>query len=616
MSGEREPFERAFPRIAARIRAKLVTRHVLLAAGVALALGSLALVTAARAVGRRASWPLVGVVALAGGAGVGLVRGRKRAWSNQDVALYLDRKLGADEAIVTAFELPTSTAKEHAEDALARAPRAALDVPFLVRTHAIVPAAVLAFVLAARVEARVVAAPPALPGDERLTLAHVAGLERVEKLAMLPGRDEAQRERLAAIAKDAKRLREDLAKGLEKREAQDRAARLGEAIHNERISLGAGEERKGLESAIARLEREAATREAARALGDHDLESMDRELERRANARESEDRERAKRALEEAERAAKESGASGVGKALADQKKQLERRAKRADTLRELARAMGNDPSVSKQLDALDSNPSDANAEALAGALADALGKLSPEERSAIAKKLRDGKGAKGRQLSPEELDKLAERAASPEGAKELERMLRDLANQDDETDESRRDDALNDAEQGADDAERDLSGESPGGAAKSGDAGAGSSGGSGSGQTPGAAAGLGRGRGGGSGSGSGSGTGAGAGAGSGQAGNGSGGAGGGHDTGTGDHRGATPEVAGGTLKSRARGPMNRAELMPGTTTTWKPGQAGGTADVLGTGAVGRAGPAEVEGAERSDVPQEYREQVHKYFRP
>ena len=61
---------------------------------------------------------------------------------------------------------------------------------------------------------------------------------------------------------------------------------------------------------------------------------------------------------------------------------------------------------------------------------------------------------------------------------------------------------------------------------------------------------------------------------------------------------------------------MNRAELMPGTTTTWKPGQAGGTADVLGTGAVGRAGQAEVEGAERSDVPQEYREQVHKYFRP
>jgi hypothetical protein len=589
---------------------------MLLGTGIALVLASLTLVGAARAGGRKVPWAGMAIIALSGGVAAGLVRARRRAWSSLDIALYLDRKLGADEAIVTAFELPDSSARGHAEEALARAPREALDVPVLVRHHAVLPFAVLAFALAARVDVPVVALPPSTPGGDLVTLGHVGGLERIEKLATVSGRDEAQRQRLAAIAKDAKRLREDLAKGLERREAQDRASRLGEAIRNERLSLGAGEERKGLESAIARLEQEAATRDAARALADHDLESMDRDLERRANSREREDRDRAKRALEDAERAAKESGANGVAKALADQKKQLDRRAKRADTLRELARAMGNDPAVSKKLDAFDSNPSDATAEALAGALADALGKLTAEERSALAEKLRDGKRAKGRALSPEELGKLAERAASPEGAKELERTLREQANQDEETDESRREDALNDAEQGSEDAEQDLSGESSGRSASGGDAGpgAGAGAGSGSGSTPGVAAGRGRGRG--AGSGSGSGSGAGAGAGSGQSGTGSGGAGGGHDTGTGDHHGSTPQVTGGTLKSRARGPMNRAELMPGTTTTWKPGQAGGTADVLGTGAVGRAGQAEVEGAERSDVPQEYREQVHKYFRP
>jgi hypothetical protein len=89
------------------------------------------------------------------------------------------------------------------------------------------------------------------------------------------------------------------------------------------------------------------------------------------------------------------------------------------------------------------------------------------------------------------------------------------------------------------------------------------------------------------------------------------------HDTGTGPHDGKTePVAAAGTLKSRAHGSMNKAPGMPGTSTGFTPGKTGGTANVQGTGALGTAGPSEVDGVDHSDVPEEYREQVRQYFQP
>jgi hypothetical protein len=55
---------------------------------------------------------------------------------------------------------------------------------------------------------------------------------------------------------------------------------------------------------------------------------------------------------------------------------------------------------------------------------------------------------------------------------------------------------------------------------------------------------------------------------------------------------------------------------MPGTTTGWTAGKSGGTANDLGTGALGSVGPSEMDGVERSEVPAEYREQVRQYFQP
>jgi len=69
-------------------------------------------------------------------------------------------------------------------------------------------------------------------------------------------------------------------------------------------------------------------------------------------------------------------------------------------------------------------------------------------------------------------------------------------------------------------------------------------------------------------------------------------------------------------LKSRARAPTNQAPGMPGTTRGWTPGRSGGTANVQGTGALGAAGPGEVNGVDHSDVPEEYRAQVRQYFQP
>jgi hypothetical protein len=95
-----------------------------------------------------------------------------------------------------------------------------------------------------------------------------------------------------------------------------------------------------------------------------------------------------------------------------------------------------------------------------------------------------------------------------------------------------------------------------------------------------------------------------------------SGGSGGGHDTGSGDHSGHTDAIDGDSMRSRANAKMNKGSAMPGTSTGLSAGQAGGTANTQGTGALQSVGPGEVHGVDNSDVPEEYREQVRQYFQP
>jgi hypothetical protein len=45
-------------------------------------------------------------------------------------------------------------------------------------------------------------------------------------------------------------------------------------------------------------------------------------------------------------------------------------------------------------------------------------------------------------------------------------------------------------------------------------------------------------------------------------------------------------------------------------------GREGDTANRQGTGALGKVGPSEVSGVDSNEVPEEYREQIGRYFQP
>jgi len=658
-------FRPLFERWARRVRARLALRYALTGAAVGLAFA----VVAAAAAWKTRHGALRAYAAGAGAVGAiaGLAWARRRRWSDGDVALYLDQRLDSEEAIATAAGLRApddrrgrreggegrrgderdkrdkrdSSAGDPARAVvLATATTALKDAggkrvhpKVLKPAHALVPLAAAGLVFIARAPLPPAPIAAAAPGTTRVQTADVAGLEKAIRLAQASARDAAQRDRLDAIAKDAEKLKADLREGMEKREAQDRIARLKDAIAEERLSLGADEKRADLESSVSKLEESDLTRKAGEALGDHDLQSLDEEMERIANAREKADRELARKKIDEAAELAKKQGAGDVAKALEDEKGSMDKRSARADALRELADGMKGagvgGGEVQAESEALDRKKSDAAARKLAEEMAKALEKLTPEERKRLAEKLREMAKKNGVEASDADTMKdLADDLGTPDGEKRLEDQLRDLAKEDDETDESKRQGSLDDAEEGAEGTERGMRrpGEGQPGQGQNGEGqpGQGQPGQPGQGegqQGQGQEGQQGQGRGQGQGQtaipipGSGQGRSQ-SGSNGGRSSGGTGGAGGGHDEGSGDHRGSTPLVDAHGLKSRAHGALNKAQGMPGSTTTYVPGRAGGTANARGTGDLHVVGPREVEGVEQSDVPEEYREQVRQYFQP
>jgi hypothetical protein len=619
-------FHPLFERWARRVRGRLATRHALTGAaiGLAIAIVPAGVAWKTRHGSLRPFAPAVGLVGALAGLGVA----RRRRWSDTDVALYLDDRLASEEAITTAVELRNQSELDDparavivgsAANALASGETKRAR-PKLVRpVHALVPvaAAVLFYIARAPVPAAIAAPPP--PGVANVQLSNVDGLKRVILLGQASARDDEQKKRLDELAKEADKLKQDLEKGIPKREAQDRIAHLRDQIAAERLSLGAGQERAGMEAAQQKLQQTDMTKDAAKALGDHDLEQLDKDMEKLANEREKSDRELAKKSLQDAADTAKQNGAPNVGKALEDQKNRMESRGKRADTLRELEKGLEGSGlesgDLKQQADSLDKSGSDKDAKKLADAMGKALEKLTPEERKRLAEKLREQAAKRGTSTGDaQSMKDLADDLDSPEGEKELEKRLKDLANEDDESDEAKRQKELDDAQNGAGGTEGDIGKQQPG-------QGEGEPGG-GSQPSPGNGPPGGDGQGGQGGNGNSipipqQGNGAGSPGGNGGSGSGSSGAGGGHDTGGGSHNGATaPLPNANTLKSRARGPINKAQAMPGTQTGFVAGRAGGTAKTQGTAGVQSAGPSQVDGIDQSDVPQEYRDQVKQYFQP
>jgi hypothetical protein len=580
-------FERSFRRRARRVRGLLALRAVLfgLAGGAA---GGAVLAAAAWWLRLGAYRPL----ALAAGVGVGLVAGAvlalKRRWSDSDVALYLDAKLGSAEAIVTAVEPRDSdahaTARERAATLLASRDARRTGPRVLTRLHALFPVASAAAVWLCVIPLPPrPAAPPPPPGAERVKLTELAGLERIEALAELGGANPAQDERLKKLAAEAKKLREDLAKGLEKREALARIARLRDEVAAERLRFGDRENRAGLDAAVSELERQKLTGKAGRALSEGDITAFDAEMQRLAALAEKNDRDAAKRALDEAQKAAKEKGANALAETLEREKKKLEEAEARMEALRELARELGSglDEDGRRALgEANESGNPDAQRR-LAEALDRALAGMTEEERKRLADRLRQnlGGGGEGQSnpMTKEELEDLAKRLEQKGAEDRLREELRELSRRD-PSEDARRERGLGEAERGGSDAERSLGAiPMPMNGAQ----------GSGKGpQQEGAQSGSGDGKGQGSGPGS------------------------------GDHAGKTAPLDVKELRSKAGGRLLPGAPMHAGTLGRAPARTGETANQLGTGALGKVGPTEVGAVEGAEIPEEYREQVGRYFEP
>jgi hypothetical protein len=307
---------------------------------------------------------------------------------------------------------------------------------------------------------------------------------------------------------------------------------------------------------------------------------MDDEMARIANAREKKDRALADAALADAANAARREGANDVAAALDAERRLLTRRSEQSDELRALADALRQAGALGdgaqRALDSLDREGSEASQQALARALAEAWSKLTPEERARVAAKMAKPK--------PGAASPARGQPGDPPDAKQIEDSLRAMADDDSETDEAQREGALDSAGAGASATEAELGGS--GGGQPSGQPGK-----PGGGQN-------GAPSGGGNASGDGS------------------GAGGSHDFGTGSHAGSTAKVDGDTLKSRAQAHMNAGAAMPNPVTTFSPGRTGDVATALSTGDLRAVGNAQMEGVEKSDVPEEYRDHVRQYFNP
>ncbi|HWA77941.1 MAG TPA: hypothetical protein VG937_36655 [Polyangiaceae bacterium] len=529
------------------------------------------------------------------GASIGAGLGFRRRWGAREVALFLDARLKTAEAVTSAYFAPSdeagpgASAKARAESLLASANPKDLRLPVFSRWHALALPAILVSVWLVRLPF-----PPAPPvakaprGSELLRRGAVPGLERIEALEGAPTLSAGDATRLKQLAEEARKLRADLARGLEKREAQARMATLRDGVSAERQRFADKNERAGLESALATLEGERVTERAGKALGDGDIVAFDEEMQRLANQAEAGARDTARKTLEEAARAARAKGAQKLADLLDRQRGTFAQREAKMRALRELGKALEGKLSEDARRDLADLNQS-GNPEAarrLSEALAEALNGLSEEERQKLAEALKKRMGGESGELSAlssEELSRLARELSSQKGRERLQEMLRELSQS--ESADAQRDKALEDAERGGMEAERGLGGAPlplPGTGPGTGS--------NGSDRKPGSA---------------------------GDAKSGADGAPGGPGGGDrGKHEGNSPPLAANELRSRAGARWLPGAPLAGRALGRAPGRAGETANQVGVGNLSTRAGGEVGAVEGADIPEEYRAHVGRYFEP
>ncbi|MGC4086466.1 MAG: hypothetical protein QM756_00955 [Polyangiaceae bacterium] len=321
----------------------------------------------------------------------------------------------------------------------------------------------------------------------------------------------------------------------------------------------------------------------AKALGDGDLVAFDEEMQRLANKAEAQSREAVGRALEEAARAAREKGAQKLAEMLDWQRKGFREREAHARLLREFAKQLGDKlpPEAQADLKQFDQSGDPEAERRLSDALGRALQGLSPEERERLAEALKsklDSGDSEFSQMSPEQMRRFVDSLKSKDAQKKFEDALREFAKR---GAEAERDQALGDAERGGAEAERSLGGSpmplpTPGaeGAPQS------SQGQSGKGDEQGKPG----------------------------AGNGPGG--------KATHDGSTNKLGGDELRARANTRWLAGAPLAARSLGRAPGRAGETANQVGIGNLGSRSSSEVSAIDGADIPEEYREQVGRYFEP
>lgn len=529
-------------------------------------------------------WRSAALLAPLLGLGLGLLHGRKKRWSDAEVALFLDARLGAEESFTTgvlsahAEPEAAAVAQGRAIERLERAPRPALRPRLWLRLHAALPLAAAAFVWVALrpVPAQKVAAPR---GVELVERDEVPGLERIETLSNENALSPADAERLAALAREAKKLSDDLKRGIEQREAQARIGKLRDDIAGERRRFDGAAERPGLEAALRALEAEKSTLGAGKALAEGDIVGFDDAMRELANQAEDESRKAARDALEQAERAARERGGKELADMLERQKRAFAEREALGRLLRELSDELGQklDESARRELDAYLRSGDPESAERLSEAFNEALEGLSEAERKRLAEALKQklGQDPVLGELDPGRTAELLESLKSEEGRRAFAEALRELAR---EGRDARRDRALEDAERGGAEAEQSLGGVPiplPGGGAS----------------TPGSSSNE-------------------------NGSKGEPGAGRGDGPGSKDHEGSTAPVDSPELRAKAQ-----ARVLPGVPLGAKgfgraPAQSGERASQPSASDVGAARAGAIGAVEGSDVPEDYREHVGRYFEP
>jgi hypothetical protein len=513
------------------------------------------------------------------GLGAGLVIGARRRFTDEDVGQYLDLRLGTDDVVTAALLREgggrmLETVRDRAAGALKNAASTAPRMLFW--RHLSLPLGVVLWLpWAWLTPPKPIVIPPPV-GSEVTRLDTLDGLVALERLEGLEALDPETQRRLDAVRDQARKLEDELKTGIEKRKAQASIAELRDEVEALLGDMVSAENQAGLAAAVEELRKEDALRRAREALGEGDIVRFDQEMRKLASALEDESRKSARDALRRAEQAAAAKGARALSSALREQGELFDGREQANQWLRKLSESLPEEAARGLS-QASEGKLSREQMRELVDAFDKALKSLTPEQREALGEHLREAieNGELGdAPLDQQQLQKLARDFTGEAAEQELRNMLESLAERGVASETMQ---GLEEAERGLSRAQQRVAGLLPL-PQSSPQPGQGSSGGTPTG--PGTQGGPGTG------------------------------------PGTGNHEGKTAPVDAPELRALAQPRLAKDVPLRGATQGRSPARPGESAHTpLGSDLSGVTAD-ELRGVEHSNIPEEYREQVSRYFAP